>query len=193
MSRRSSRIQFGFTDLDRYRRAPIGLIQTSEASVRQPPAAAGIAAQEGSLRDCFSLHVISASRTEGLCPNRDTPCVTHRPLQRGVILHKEIHLSHIEPESVSRRTDIEPRTLVCRNRNKILPTIGAFHGDHRVQTVARISQVSKRNTCIRFEKAAVYAWLSESIHARVESDGRSNRHDTVDRRVGACGSRWWRG
>jgi hypothetical protein len=98
------------------------------------------------------LHLISASRTQCLCPDRDASGVTNCPLQRGVILHEKIHLAHIEPESMSGGTDIEPRTMACRNFNKVLLTIETFHGEHRVQTVARIRQVSTRNACNRLER-----------------------------------------
>src|SRR5207247_9918325 len=46
----------------------------------------------------------------------------------------------------------EPRTMACRNFNKVLLTIETFHGEHRVQTVARIRQVSTRNACNRLER-----------------------------------------
>jgi hypothetical protein len=155
MSSCSSCVQLGFMDLDRNRSASVGLMQTSEAPVRKSPPVAGIAAKEGRVRYRLRLHVISASRTQCLCPDRDASSVTNSPLQRGVILHEKIHLPHIEPESVSRRTDIEPWTMACRNLNKVLPAIEAFHGDHRVQTVVRIRQVSKRNACIHMEKTVV--------------------------------------
>jgi hypothetical protein len=152
MSSCSSCVQLGFMDLDWNCSASVGLIQTSEASVRKPPPATGIAAKEGRLRYRLRLHVISASRTQCLCPDRDASGVTNRPLQRGVILHEKIYLSHIEPESVSGGTDIEPWTMACRNFNKVLLTIETFHGEHRVQTVARITQVSTRYPCNRFER-----------------------------------------
>ena len=144
MSSLSSCIQLGFMDLDRNRSASVGLMQTSEAPVRKSPPVAGIAAKEGRVRYRLRLHVISALRAQCLCPNHDASAVTNRPLQRGVILHEKIYLSHIEPESVSGGTDIEPRTMACRNLNKVLLTIETFHREHCAQTVARIRQVSKQ-------------------------------------------------
>jgi hypothetical protein len=159
-------------DLDRNRSAPVGLIQASETSVREPPPATGIAAQEGRVRDRLRLHMISASRTQCLCPDRDASSVTHRALQRGVILHEKIYLFHIEPESMSGETDIEPRTMTCRNLNKVLLTVETFHGGHSVQTVARIEQVSTRKACIHLEKNEVSAWPSVAIMLQDESDSR---------------------
>jgi hypothetical protein len=152
MPRRCLCIQLGFADLDWHRSASVGLIQTSEASVRQPPSTTGIADREGRTRYRRRLHVQLASRAQRLCCNRDASCVTKLPLQRAIIFHKEIYLSHIEPESVSGGTDIEPWAMASWNLSQVLLTIGAFHGDHRVQTVARIGQVSKRNACIHCEK-----------------------------------------
>jgi hypothetical protein len=152
MSCCSSRIQLGFMYLDRNRSASLRLFQTSEASVRKPPPATGVAAKEGRLRYRLRLHVISASRTQCLCPDRDASSVTNRPLQRGVILHEKIHLAHIEPESVSGETDIEPRTMACRNLNKVLLTIETFHGEHGAQTVARIGQVSTQKAHNHFKR-----------------------------------------
>lgn len=152
MSLGSSCVELGFTDLNRNRRASIGLIQMSEAAVRKPPPATGVATREGPIRDRLRFHVIAALRANGLCLNRDTSRVTHRPLQRGVILHKKIHLSHIEPEAVPGGTDIELWAMACRNFNKILLTIGAFHSNHRIQTVARIGQVSTQWPSNRLEK-----------------------------------------
>ncbi len=97
MSRCSSCVQLGFMDLDRNRSASVGLIQMGEAPVREPPPVAGIAAKEGRLRYRLRLHVISASRTQCLCPDRDASGVTDSSLQRGVVFHEKIHLSHIEP------------------------------------------------------------------------------------------------
>ena len=139
-------------ELDRDRSTPVDLIQMSEAPVRKPSPATGIAAQEGCSRYRLRLHMISAARTQCLCPDRDASGVTNSSLQRGVVFHEKNHLSHIEPESVSRGTDIEPQTMACRNLNKVLLTIETFHGDHRVQTVARIGQVSKRKAYNRFKR-----------------------------------------
>ena len=152
MSVYSSCVQVGFMDLDRNSSASVGLIQTCEASVRKPPPATGVAAKEGRLRYCLRFHVVSASRTQCFCFDRDASGVTNRPLQRGVILHEKIHFSHIEPEPVSGGTDIEFRTMVCRNFNKVLLAIETFHGEHRVQTVARIRQVSTQHACNHDEK-----------------------------------------
>jgi hypothetical protein len=165
MSRGSVLVQFGFLDLDRNRRASVSLIQTSEASLRKPPPVTRIATQEERVRYRLRLHVIPASRTQPLRPDRDTPGVTHRSLQRVVILHEKIHLSHIEPEPVSRGTDIEPRTMACRNLNQVPLTVGTFHCEHRVQTVARIWQASTRNACIYFEKQR-FAYGQRSIMCR---------------------------
>jgi hypothetical protein len=137
-----------------------------KASVRKPPPATGVAAKEGCLRYRLRLHVVSASRTQCLCSDRDASGVTNRPLQRGVILHEKIHLSHIEPEPVSAGTDIEFRTMACRNFNKVLLTIETFHGEHRVQTVARIMQVSTRYACNGHSERScdrTIRWLSRSV------------------------------
>jgi hypothetical protein len=186
MSRCSSRVQLGFMYLDRNRSASVRLIQTSEASVRKPPPATGVAAKEGRLRYRFRLHVIPASRAQCLCPDRDASRVTNRTVQRGVILHKKIHLSHIEPESVSGETDIEPRTMACRNLNKVLLTIETFHGEHRIQTVARIRQVSTRNAYNHLKRQRFQHGHQRAIMWENESDDRSNRHAASDRRVSAC-------
>ena len=185
MSRRRSCVQLGLLDLDRNRSASIGFIQTSEASVRKPPPATGIAAKEGRLRYRFRLHVIPASRTQCLCPDRHASDVTNRPLQCGVVLHEKIYLSYIEPESVSRGTDIEPRTMSCRNFNKVLLTIETFHGEHRVQTVARIRQVSTRNAYNRLKRQRFQHGHQRAIMWENESDDRSNRHAASDRHVSA--------
>ena len=152
MSSGCSCVQLGFMDLDRNRGASVGLIQTSEASVRKPPPATGIAAKEGCVRYRLRLHVISASRTQCLCSDRDASGVTNSPVQRDVILHEKIHLPHIEPEPVSGGTDIKPRTMACWNLNKVLLTVEAFHGEHRVQTVAKIGQVSTRKARNRVKR-----------------------------------------
>jgi hypothetical protein len=166
MSSCSSCVQLGFMDLDRNRSASVGLMQTSEAPVRKSPPVAGIAAKEGRVRYRLRLHVISASRTQCLCPDRDASSVTNSPLQRGVILHEKIHLPHIEPESVSGGTDIKPRTMACRNLNKVHLTVETLHGEHRVQTVARIGQVSTRKARNRFERRRFPRVISEQSCSR---------------------------
>jgi len=163
MPRRCLCIQLGLADLDRHGHASVGLIQTSEASVRQPPPATGIAAQEGRVRCRCRLHVSPASRAESLCCNRDASCVTNRPLQRGVIFDKKVHLSDIEPESVSGGTDIEPRAMASWNLSQVLLTIGAFHSNHRIQTVARIGQVSTQCASNRLEKQGFRGVISGQL------------------------------
>jgi hypothetical protein len=96
--------------------------------------------------------VLRASRAESLCLNRDASCVTQRPLQRAIIFHEKIDLAYIKPESVSGGTDIEPRAVASWNLSQVLLTIGAFHGNHRIQTVARIGQVSTQCDCNRLAK-----------------------------------------
>ena len=81
MSRRRLCIQRSFMDLDRNRRASVGLIQTREAPVREPPPVTGIAAQERRVRYRLRLHVISALRAQCLCPDRDASGITDRPRQ----------------------------------------------------------------------------------------------------------------
>ncbi len=146
--------------------------------MRQPPPATGIAAQEGRTRYRRRLHVSPASRTQGLCLNRNASCVTQRPLQRSVILHKEIHFSHIEPESVSGGTDIESGAMARWNLSQVFLTIGTFHGNHRIQTVARIGQVSTQCASNRLEKQGVQQGYQRVIMTQCASDescGRDSR------------------
>ena len=49
-------------------------------------------------------------------------------------------------------TDIEPRAMASRNLSQVFLTIGTFYGNHRIQTVARIGQVSTQCAGNRLEK-----------------------------------------
>jgi hypothetical protein len=69
--------------------------------------------------------------------------------------------------------------MTCRNLNKVLLTVETFHGEHRIQTVARIEQVSTRNACIHLEKTEVSAWPSVAIMLQDESDSRPDQDYSV--------------
>jgi hypothetical protein len=75
---------------------------------------------------------------------------------------------------VSGGTNIEPRTIAGRNLNKVHLTVEAFHGEHRVQTVARIGQVSTRNASNRFERQRFQDGYQRAIMWQDESDDRLN-------------------
>jgi hypothetical protein len=116
------------------------------------------------------LHVLRASRAEGLCLNRDASCISKRSLQRAIIFYNEVYFSHIEPESMSGGTDIKPRAVASWDLSQVLLTIGTFHGNHRVQTVARIGQVSTQCASNYLEKQGFQWGYQRAIVKQCVSD-----------------------